>query len=324
MSPSSILGVPGVLAPRPRSPLVPTDAALRRPPSWLGALFAGAEPRAVPSRHDVALQLVERGTLAWLTVTVPGAASLDSSRFQRAVAGAYEELLGCLSDLPAKHPLRLWNFVPQILAPLDDLEHRYFAFNSGRFAAYERTYGSALRFPTTLATASGTGHEGSDFVVHCLSSVRPGQPVENPLQVPAYRYSARYGPRPPCFARATIAPLDGDGASRHLLVGGTASVRGEDSAHPGDLDSQLCETLTNLVALLDAAARAGGIDERPASLDSFRSLRVYYPRPEHRPRIQAAIESRFERLSALELVGCDLCRPELLVEIEGLADLDPS
>ena len=28
-------------------------------------------------------------------------------------------------------------------------------------------------------------------------------PVENPRQIPAFRYSKRYGPIPPCFARAT-------------------------------------------------------------------------------------------------------------------------
>ena len=34
--------------------------------------------------------------------------------------------------------------------------------------------------------------------------------MENPRQTPSYRYSERYGPSPPCFARATLAALSPD------------------------------------------------------------------------------------------------------------------
>ena len=71
-------------------------------------------------------------------------------------------------------------------------------------------------------------------------------PLENPRQVPAYRYSRRYGLRPPCFARATKFEST-------LFIGGTASIIGEDSRHAAAIVAQTEETLSNLRALIAAA-----------------------------------------------------------------------
>ena len=43
-----------------------------------------------------------------------------------------------------------------------------------------------------------------DLMIDALSAASPGIAVENPRQIPSYRYARRYGPRPPCFARATL------------------------------------------------------------------------------------------------------------------------
>ena len=87
-------------------------------------------------------------------------------------------------------------------------------FNAGRFEALSDWFGGPGRLPDSLPAASAVGHDGDDFAVHCLLLSRPGVAVENPRQVPAFRYSARYGPRPPCFARATVVPDPLDGAPR--------------------------------------------------------------------------------------------------------------
>jgi hypothetical protein len=109
--------------------------------------------------------------------------------------------------------------------------------------------------------------------------------------------------------------IDDGPAGRALLVGGTASVRGEDSVHPGRLDLQLQETILNL----EAVARAG-FDARDAdALACYRQIRVYHPRREDETALRRALSARFPALEAIEFVVADLCRPELLVEIEGLA-----
>src|SRR5439155_25770212 len=135
------------------------------------------------------------------------------------------------------------------------------------------------RFDPDVATASATGHGGRDLVIHCLATDAPGIAVNNPRQVAPYHYSQRFGPLPPCFARA----MQLERPRGMLLVGGTASVRGEDSVHVDDLSSQLGESFMNLAALTAAAAGQKGacasISHR--YLSAFHELRVYYPNKRH-------------------------------------------
>ncbi len=173
-------------------------------------------------------------------MVVPGADRLPDVEFERLTAEAYRLLHRGLDASPAGHAVRLWNFIPGIgdeagsglglhgnAGAGADLD-RYMVFNAGRFAAYDERYGGAARFDRHIPTASGVGTAGSDLVLHCLADRHPGAPVENPRQRAAYRYSKRYGPLPPCFARATrIASPRGDGQT--LLIGGTSSVVGEES-----------------------------------------------------------------------------------------------
>ncbi len=219
---------------------------------------------------------------------LPNAVDLSADELTAAVSSAFGGFLRT-----GDHPVRFWNFLPGINDPLGDDQTRYMAFNAGRIAAFER-YPQAL-----FATASGVGHAGRDLWVHGLFADEPGVPVNNPRQVPPHRYSSRYGPRPPSFARATRA---GD----RLLVGGTASIRGEDSVHLGDLHGQVAETLTNLAAVITAAGASFALVD----------VRVY-----HRPEVNPAdVQPLLPSAWRVEWVAAELCRPELLVEIEGLAE----
>ena len=147
-----------------------------------------------------------------------------------------------------------------------------------------------------------------------------------------YRYSARYGPIPPCFARGTIVrglpPRPGDGADGAvLLVGGTASIVGENSLHERDARQQALETFENLAELVATARRqigggAGASHDAPrAAFDAFTELRVYVVRDIDAPLLCEMVVERFGRTARIEFAQADLCRRELLVEIEGLATL---
>ena len=56
-------------------------------------------------------------------------------------------------------------------------------------------------------------------------------------------------------------------------------------------------------------------------LARYRDLRVYCPNPQHFGLVVPRVEKTFNRAERLEFVQADLCRPGLLVEIEGWADL---
>jgi chorismate lyase / 3-hydroxybenzoate synthase len=250
--------------------------------------------------------------LAVISTAVTGARAMSRERLRAAVGDAYIAIGRALTAL-GRVPIRFWNFVPDPGEPMGDGLDRYMVFNAGRFDGYTQWLGSSNEFGRLLPTASAVGVISDDLVVYCLASDMRGTPVENPRQKPAYKYSRRFGPMPPCFSRATIAAVNGE---RRLLVGGTASIVGEDSLHEGDVAAQLEETFRNLEALIDAA----GEDSSTTALSRLVDLRVYVARPEDVPAVAAALSTRCPR-ARVDLAVARVCRPELLVEIEGVAAL---
>jgi enamine deaminase RidA (YjgF/YER057c/UK114 family) len=284
-------------------------------PPWVTELFGGSAHPAAPE-PDVRVT----GSAAFTLVTVrkANAAALDPASFEACTRSAYATIAQRLRDARAAHPVRFWNYIPDIHRPCGAGLDRYMAFNAGRFAACSDWFGGPDTFDRMLATGSGVGHAGPDLVIHALATDAPGVAVENPRQIPAYRYSRRFGPRPPCFARATVigtaAPL--------VLVGGTASIRGEESVHVGDLRAQTLETFENLASLVRSAAGVAGCGG-DAGPGAFRELRVYHFRDADRAPVAELVRSSFPGVARVEYLRADLCRPELAVEIEGVAELKP-
>lgn len=282
-----------------------------RPPLWVDdALGASARHRDAVGPVDI----VAGESLAVLSASVRSARAMPPDTLRAHVADAYVAIGRALTAI-GRVPIRFWNFVPDPGEPMGGGLDRYMVFNAGRFAGYAQWLGASNEFGRLLPTASAVGVISDDLVVYCLASDTRGTPVENPRQKPAYKYSRRYGPTPPSFSRATIAAVNG---ARRLLVGGTASIVGEDSMHVDDADAQLDETLRNLEALIGAA-----LENRDAgdALGRLLELRVYVARPEDAPQIRNVLDVRCRRVHRIELAIARVCRPELLVEIEGVAEI---
>jgi len=99
------------------------------------------------------------------------------------------------------------------------------------------------------------------------------------------------------------------------MIGGTASVRGEESVYTGNLTRQLEETFQNLLALLTAAFP----EPSDNPLRHLHNLRVYYPRPDDLSEIRHACTVELGGNLREEFIQAELCRSDLLVEVEGLA-----
>lgn len=301
-----------------RQPSSPAVADTISPPAW--ALDLAGEPQPWsgvegPRGLEVEIRRATRDGLALVSARVPGAAALPAPEFQRLVTSLYAAVQRTVTATSAPAPVRMWNHIPAIHEDLGDGLDRYMAFNRARYAVFCGWFGGEVRFHDRVPTASAVGHRGSDLVVHCLSLRSAGIPVENPRQRPAYRYSPRYGPRPPCFARGGIVRLRGRPT---LLVAGTASVRGEDTAHPFDPHAQLAETFENLSSLV-CAASAGRAPADP--LAAVNEARVYIARESDIEHVTEAVAARLGPACRLQTVRAEICRPDLLVEIEGVADL---
>jgi chorismate lyase / 3-hydroxybenzoate synthase len=212
---------------------------------------------------------------------------------------AYGLLSRFVAGAPEQHVQRIWNYLGAINAGEAD-DERYKHFCTGRIGGMGDVF--AHGFPA--ATAIGHHADPERLQVYLLATDRPGTRVENPRQVSAWRYPRQYGRTPPSFARATLLP-----AGDVLAISGTAAVVGHASAHAGDIEAQLAETLRNLDALL----AAGGL---PAGFGRTAPLKAYVRHPEHAPAVQAFAAKHFPEAPLVLLHG-DICREELLIEIDG-------
>nr|WP_057926676.1 hypothetical protein [Burkholderia ambifaria] len=233
---------------------------------------------------------------------------------ERATYAAYRALFDVLDTLGLPHPLRIWNTVPAINAQALGIE-RYRQFNIGRQRAFDACR-RALTGGVPAACALGSVEPAARLAIHFIASRTPADPVENPRQVSAYHYPAEYGPRAPTFARA--AAWTGGDAAPLLFVSGTASIVGHRTVHRGDVVAQTRETIANLAAVLEQAARQG---HGPFTLADL-SYRVYV-RDAGDAAALAAIERALRAAAGSGVqalfVQADVCRDDLLVEIEASA-----
>lgn len=236
---------------------------------------------------------------------------IDESRYrcQRdAIQLGYRALLSRARRLGCPHIIRIWNYMADINAGTGDHE-RYRVFCEGRLAAFIEAGYDASQFPSACAL----GHHGGATVIYLLASRRPGIHFENPRQLSAYRYPRQYGPASPSFARATL--LTG-AEGRQLFVSGTASIVGHQSVHDACAARQLDATCQNIDALLaHVAARTG-------SAPAMSMLKVYVRRREDLGVVRAGVQRHFGPATPALFLHSDICRRELLVEIDGIAKLD--
>jgi len=212
---------------------------------------------------------------------------------------AYKLLFAHIDQSGYGHLLRIWHYFPHITDG-DGILERYKAFNSGRhraFSAYRKDMSGA-----PAASALGTSSGGS-LVIYFISSSSPGLPLENQRQVSAYNYPKEYGQFSPIFSRA----MQGGGL---LFISGTASIVGHASMYDGLLLEQTHETITNLQAVLATARDA----LMPAGV---LQLKAYLRYPEHLQLVRKALSDAFGRETPVAFLQAQICRRELLLEIEG-------
>jgi chorismate lyase / 3-hydroxybenzoate synthase len=236
-----------------------------------------------------------------------GTISAADSETDLATARVYEQIVDAVRTAGYPNLLRVWNHVGSINEYEGDLE-RYKRFAKGRHEALTRCGYERQHFPA--ASAVGTTRKG--LAVYFVASRAAGVQVENPRQVAAYDYPPVHGPRSPSFARATVAQWNG---SAMIFVSGTSSVVGHETRHHGNVKAQLEETLENMrMIVAEAAARIG----RKASLDHLTIAKTYLRNAADYERIAPLVTSQLRSTQHLFLES-DICRRDLLLEIEGVA-----
>ncbi|GIZ52562.1 chorismate transformation enzyme, FkbO/Hyg5 family [Noviherbaspirillum aridicola] len=239
------------------------------------------------------------------------AARAGKTPLQLASEAAYTAVFSLLDELAFPHVLRFWNYIADINAESHGME-RYRQFNMGRQDGFLAS-GRAVRGEVVPA-ASAVGCDPGPLTVYFLAG-RGQRPlaIENPRQVSAYDYPSQYGPRAPTFSRASVARL---GEADVLFLSGTASIVGHQSLHVGDVAAQVRETLANIDAMVREANRAA-----PQAGFTMEALcyKVYVRRASDVPVIARELRAALPASTRILYLRADICRQDLLVEIEATA-----
>lgn len=312
-SPAALLGLPETLAVFGFGALAPSHAAVTDP-RYLRVPLSPLQASTAPLEVWRGSGPVTHGTADGIRFSHDGALMFGAVEWEEPAGGilhasaqAYAAMSAFWRASGYPHLLRIWNYFDAITLGEDDAE-RYRQFCVGRVQGLGEVDTRML----PAATAIGSRDGRRVLQVYWLAAREPGVPLENPRQVSAYRYPRDYGPQSPSFARALLPPS----LQVPLLLSGTASIVGHASQHADSLRAQLDETLTNLDSLL-AAARVHE-PALPAHFDASSRLKVYVRDADDAAAVAAQLDARLGGRVPYLMLQADVCRRELLVEIEGM------
>lgn len=210
---------------------------------------------------------------------------------------------------------RQWNYI-QGITVLNDGSQNYQEFNDARSIFYSSDVWNN-GYPA--ATGIGTGRGGVMIEFSAIKEEEvPNKPIDNPMQVAAHNYSQEVldgkvieelkERTTPKFERARLL-------GSTIFISGTAAIKGEHSNHSTNAVEQTAETMEIMDRLVSK-------ENIPVANNGshYRFLRVYVKNECDIPTVREFMEAHYPTVCKQYLVA-DICRPELLVEIEGLAHI---
>ena len=272
------------------------------------------------------LVIARHNGIAWVHCTKTAPQAEDRPVYDASL-GVLEKVCRVLGSANARfgQVIRTWFYLGGIVDN-DGPVQRYKELNRARtdfFRDIRFLNGSAPaeRQRGNYPASTGIGTAGRGIVLSAIALVSDRSdiravPLENPRQMAAYDYAASHSPQSPKFSRAMVLSC---GTYTTIFISGTASITHSQTRHPGDAVRQTEETLDNIAALIAEENLARhGLPGLGTSLASLGFARVYIKRPEDYMAVRSICEQRLGMLPTIYAIA-DICRPELLVEIEGVA-----
>jgi len=294
------------------------------------------------SSQDVSVSYKDLDDISYTLVQYPGrreiyAAGLTigntSNEILAQSQGAFEILEKVLAaeGMDFSHIVRQWNYVEDIVCkrtkPAGDRQN-YQVFNDVRSTFYAHSH-----FKQGYPSATGIGANAGGVVLECIAIDADTSlqivPLSNPQQQDAHLYSqevlvgAPISSVPkktsPKFERAKLVC---DNQAGLVYVSGTASIRGQTTVGLGDVEAQTLTTIENIRELTSPENLKLAGFRAESEAEPFSYLRVYVKHAPDIPHVKNICEKAYGQIPSIYVVS-DICRPELLVEIEG-AVLYPS
>ena len=218
---------------------------------------------------------------------------------------AYQTLMLTLKKTSYPYLSRTWHYFSDINMSQHNTS-RYHLFCRGRNQAFEE----AGLIQYCAATVIGTPTPNP--IMFFIASKIPPEAISNPDQDQPWEYPNYLSTDKPVFVRAVK-----DTNLSLLFISGTASIVGSQSKHPNDVASQCQQILTHLTALLRP--------DSAMSLNRLAYLKVYLNTKQHKEQVKKIIHQELLKAGVqneqLIIFSGEVCRPELIIEMEALAYL---
>ncbi len=264
--------------------------------------------------------------LHWVHVSGVKPADPDADAYTQAQQ-VFDQMEYQLAEVGAsfKDVVRTWIYQGGITDPEESIE-RYREMNRARtdfFDAQQALCQMRISSEGNMIypASTGIGMIGRELSL-CAMTLQTERddvrllPLENPQQTSAFDYSKSFSAKSPKFSRA-MAVVIGDYVT--TWISGTASIVNSESVHIGDIEKQTEQTIDNIQNLISAENfERHGVQGAGAELSDLAKVRVYIKHPEDYEKCRAICERRFGPLPTI-YAQADVCRSDLLVEIEGVA-----
>jgi len=231
-------------------------------------------------------------------------------------------------DLTFSDVVRQWNYIENILEINPDVKGRqnYQIFNDIRGINYAKS-----NFQNGYPASTGIGMTAGGIVIDFIAIKKYPKiqimPAQNSRQVDAYNYSDEFligkpisevsKKNSPKFERGKLVNFDG---SIQIFISGTAAIIGQNVVGKKDIEKQTLETIKNILSIISKKNLKKLGQTTKLKLNNLSYIRVYIKNEANIPKVKRICEKFFVNVPCFYVVA-DICRNELLVEIEGIIDL---
>ena len=217
--------------------------------------------------------------------------------------------------------VRQWNYIEQITKNGNSNNQHYQIFNDVR-SKYYKLSKFKNGFPAATGIGTNCGGISIDVIAAKFNNDCTVISVKSPVQLDAYKYtkevlaennsiseSCRTTPK---FERAKLFNTPDN---KMIFISGTAAISGQASTNPLSVKHQTEMTIQNMLSLISVEnIEKHGIEN--VEKTSFNYVRVYVKYEKDMKPVQEVCLKYFLQIPIVYVVA-DICRPELLVEIEA-------
>ena len=217
--------------------------------------------------------------------------------------------------------VRQWNYIEKITKNGNFNSQHYQIFNDVRSKFYQLS-----KFKNGFPAATGIGVDCGGIIIDIIAVKFNNDcsviSVKSPVQLDAYKYSkevlaennsiGEFCRTTPKFERAKLLNTP---ENKMIFISGTAAISGQESTNPLSVEHQTEMTIQNMLSLISVEnIEKHGIEN--VEKTSFNYVRVYVKYKKDMKPVKEVCLKYFLKIPIVYVVA-DICRPELLVEIEA-------